>query len=119
MDDNKNVRAYRYSGELNDKEFGDKFDELGEAVRWLNNKGFSHNDIRDDNIMYNTKTKKLVLIDFEHANNTSRNEHNAIAEWKDVILGRPLGVKPAARPSKFDQESPVPRHTGGQQKYNR
>ncbi|KAI8801869.1 kinase-like domain-containing protein [Cladochytrium replicatum] len=43
------------------------FKQIVETVKYLHRIGYSHNDIKDENIMINTKTKQIKLIDFGSA----------------------------------------------------
>ncbi|KAI8800822.1 kinase-like domain-containing protein [Cladochytrium replicatum] len=43
------------------------FKQIVETVKYLHRIGYSHNDIKDENIMINTKTKQVKLIDFGSA----------------------------------------------------
>lgn len=64
--------------------------ELQHEVDAMNKKGFYHNDISHDNIVYNEAEKKARLVDFEKAGYNGINEVNdmlsLINEFKKVLV---------------------------------
>jgi thiamine kinase-like enzyme len=66
-------------------------EELREQIMAMNARGFFHNDISQENIVYNETTKKAYLIDFERAGyepNTKDEMINTIIDQlKKYILG--------------------------------
>lgn len=70
LDNFSAFNASKQAGEIDDNSLKSMFNELSEAVNWLNRSGYFHNDIQLGNIMYDRDNNSLVLIDFELANRT-------------------------------------------------
>lgn len=88
MEDSARLEALRR--DLGPKEFRAKMDELSDAVKWLNNSGYFHNDITHGNIMYDVDNKAMALIDFEDAGRHQRyeisEESQLIDSYKDIYM---------------------------------
>ncbi|MGI4847437.1 MAG: protein kinase domain-containing protein [Janthinobacterium lividum] len=58
---------YAFASHLPAHALTKKLDEMRVALDWMHGNGFVHNDIKLSNVMYDINQKKLVLIDFECA----------------------------------------------------
>lgn len=57
---------------------------LRDEIAFLNSNGIYHNDVQTDNIVYDKKTKKAYLVDFEKMSSTpSQNDKEAIESILD------------------------------------
>lgn len=70
LDNLEALNALKRKGKLDNNTLKTMMNSLGEAVDWLNNSSYFHNDIQLGNIMYDDDNHTLVLIDFELADTT-------------------------------------------------
>jgi len=79
-------------------------EELRDQIIVMNESGFFHNDISQENIVYNEKTKKAYLIDFERAGYepSSKDDtiHRIIDELRSYIRGIQQKMKKGGRKTK-------------------
>jgi serine/threonine protein kinase len=62
-------RRSGFASRVNVDDLAAKVDKLQDAVAWLNQNGFDHCDIHEENVVINlaSKEKELVIIDFGRA----------------------------------------------------
>lgn len=79
LEDYKPVVFHDYFKEKNH----DIYEQIVKAIEEVNNAGYSHGDIRAENIMYNQKLQKVVLIDFGNCSETK--EPRDLESLEDTI----------------------------------
>lgn len=68
------------------------------AIKGLHDKGIIHGDIKTDNVLLNSKTREVVLIDFSlslYSNKDNQGMHIQTVFFRapEIILGTPLSLK--------------------------
>lgn len=73
------------NGPFSSKDSSHIVSQIIEAVYYLANQGVDHRDIKDENILYNPKTKKIKLIDFGSASVLTTDSYRSF-QGTDVYL---------------------------------